>query len=98
MSYDLAVFDPAAAPTEREAFLEWFDRQAEWGEPRDHNDPRGCSSAIRPWFYDMIAQFPAMNGPYSKEERPEDEATLTDYSLGTSLVYAAFAWSKADQA
>ena len=30
MSYDLLVFDPAHAPTERKAFLKWWDAQADW--------------------------------------------------------------------
>jgi hypothetical protein len=39
MSYDILVFDPAHAPREREAFLEWWDAQAEWSEPHPYNDP-----------------------------------------------------------
>jgi hypothetical protein len=32
MSYDLMVFDPAAAPRERDDFLRWYDAQTEWTE------------------------------------------------------------------
>ncbi len=47
---------------------------------------------------DMIRVFPAMNGPFSSEELPEDEASVSDYCVGTSVIYTAFAWSKAEAA
>jgi hypothetical protein len=39
-----------------------------------------------------------MNGPFALEEPPEDDASETDYSVGRSVIYAAFAWSKAEAA
>jgi hypothetical protein len=36
-----------------------------------------------------------MNGPYASKE---DSPKVTDYSVGRSVVYAAFAWSEAEQA
>ncbi len=39
-----------------------------------------------------------MNGPFSSEEFPEDDSTVTDYSVGKDAIYAAFAWSKAEAA
>jgi hypothetical protein len=46
----------------------------------------------------MITEFPAMNGPHAKPELPPDEATLTDYTIAKGAIYAAFAWSKAEEA
>lgn len=98
MSYDLAVFDPDVAPLERQEFLAWFDHQTEWNESHGYDDPRVSSPALRQWFLEMITQFPAMNGPYAQADMPDDEASLTDYSVGRSLIYAAFAWSKMEEA
>lgn len=99
MSFDLAIFDPSHAPSDREAFIEWWERESRWDdEHHDYNDPQLTTAALRAWFIDMIAQFPAMNGPHSKPEMPEDESTLTDYTIGKSSIYAAFAWSKAADA
>ena len=47
---------------------------------------------------EMIQSFPSMNGPHASEDFSGDEATLTDYSVGQSVIYAAFAWSKAELA
>jgi hypothetical protein len=98
MSYDLAVFDPDAAPKEREAFVNWFGEMTEWEESHSYDDPKVTTPNLRAWFMEMLATYPAMNGPFSKEELPDDEACLTDYSVGKSLIYVGFAWSKAEDA
>lgn len=43
----------------------------------------------------MITHYPMMNGPYASQD---DSPKVTDYSVGRSVVYAAFAWSEAEQA
>jgi hypothetical protein len=94
MSFDLAVFDPSKVPEGRAAFLEWWDRVRQWAEPgHDNNNPHSTTPALHAWFMDIIAEFPPMNGPLSKDELPEDEATATDYTIADSAIYAAFAWS-----
>jgi hypothetical protein len=98
VSYDLAVFDPNAAPLERNEFIEWFHQRTEWEDDLDYNNPENGTAPMQSWFRDMIVSFPPLNGPFSKEELPEDESTLADYSLDKALVYVAFAWSKADEA
>ena len=50
MSYDILVFDPAHAPTERQAFLEWWHAQADWSEPHPYNDPAFTTPNLRAWF------------------------------------------------
>jgi hypothetical protein len=45
----------------------------------------------------MIDSYPAMNGPYAKDE-DEDNEFVTDYSIGKDVIYAAFSWSLAEQA
>jgi hypothetical protein len=94
MSYDLAVFDPGAAPKDRQEFLEW-DKAA---QAESSYDSEICAPRLRAWFMEMIRVFPAMNGPFAPEELPQDEASMTDYSIGRSVICANFAWSKAELA
>lgn len=96
MSYDLMVFDPSAAPRERTAFMAWYQQQAQWSEPHDYNDPEAPSERLRAWFREMIETFPPMNGPLARND--DDSPKVTDYSLGSSVIYAAFAWSEAEMA
>jgi hypothetical protein len=94
MSYDLVVFEPAAAPHERVVFMDWYAQQTEWKEGHTYDDPTVSSPSLRAWFMEMIQQFPPMNGPLSRRDLPEkDLATETDYSIGTNVIYAAFARS-----
>jgi hypothetical protein len=96
MSYDLMVFDPAAAPDNRVEFLAWFNQQTEWTENLDYNDPDNLSPVLRSWFMDFIQTFPPMNGPLAGDDY--DDPHVTDYSLARGLVYAAFAWSQCELA
>ena len=50
MSYDLGVFEVSVAPKDRAQFLEWYDEQTEWDDPRGCYDPAICSAALRAWF------------------------------------------------
>jgi hypothetical protein len=91
VSYDLAVFDPDAAPRSPDSFREWFDQQTEWNESHGYNDPEVPVPALRNWFREMITTFPPMNGPLRSED--VDDPGVTDYSLGRSIIYCAFAGS-----
>ena len=95
MSYDLMVFNKDSAPKTRMEFMKWYDNQTEWTEGHSYDDPKVSTQELRNWFLDMITEFPALNGPYATEEENE---RLTDYSIGTNVIYAAFAWSMAEQA
>jgi hypothetical protein len=96
MSYDLAVFDPVAAPLEKEAFIDWFHSITEWTEDRDYDDPRGTAPVLMAWFRAMIKQFPALNGPYASNSLDNEKAA--DYSIDESLIYIAFSWSVTESA
>jgi hypothetical protein len=96
MSYDLMVFDPAAAPGERKAFLAWFRQQTRWTETHGYNNPDVPTPALRAWFMEMIRWFPPMNGPLASDD--VDDPRVTDYSVGETVIYAAFAWSQAGAA
>ena len=98
MSYDLMVFDPAAAPATPAEFMAWYEAQAEWEEDHDYEDPTVSTPALRAWFIAMQPHFPAMNGPFAPKDDPEDDALLSDYCVGRVVIYVAFAWSKAEEA
>ncbi|MEH6461766.1 hypothetical protein [Chitinimonas sp. JJ19] len=98
MSYDLMVFASEAAPKDREAFLAWYDEQSEWEEAHSYDNPEVSTPALRAWFLEMIQAYPAMNGPFSSTDQQEDEVSVTDYSVGCSVIYSAFQWPQAEQA
>jgi len=96
MSYDLMVFDPAAAPRSRAAFMDWYQDQTGWTESHGYNDPEIPIPQLRAWFRELIETFPPLNGPLASDD--VDDPRLTDYSLGRLVVYAAFGWSEAKAA
>src|SRR5262249_6736223 len=51
---------------------------------------------LKEWFRETIAVFPPMNGPLASDD--PDDPNVTDYSLGRSVIYGAFAWSEAEAA
>jgi len=98
VSYDLMVFDPAAAPAGHAEFMKWYEDQTKWQEPHGYDDPAVSTPGLRALVLDLVVQFPALNGPLAPRELPEDESAPADYSIGSQVVYAAFAWSKAEEA
>ncbi|AQU86846.1 hypothetical protein B0W47_04485 [Komagataeibacter nataicola] len=93
MSYDLMVFDPAAAPRDRTEFLAWYRQQM-----KDAGDGSATTPALNAWYGDMCRTFPDMD---SVELEASDDAGsyMTDYSSTTPhMIYAAFAWSVAEEA
>jgi len=88
MSYDLMVFDPAVAPREAEAFLQWYDAQTEWNETHDYDDPKVSVPALQAFFAALAEHYPPMDGPLSDDE--DDRPEVTDYSIGQHVVYASF--------
>jgi hypothetical protein len=103
MSFDLMVFDKAKAPNFLEDFLAWSAVQTEWSEDRDYNDIKGTTPQLTAWFMAMKETFPPLNGPYSPSDdvafaSSDAENHLTDYSIGSSIIYGGFAWSVAEEA
>ena len=87
MSYDLMVFDPAAAPRERNDFLRWYEEQTEWSEGHSYDDPQVTAPALARWFAEISQTFPPMNGPYASIDF--ENPKVTDYSIGRWVIYAA---------
>lgn len=76
--------------------MAWYEAQTEWTEEHSYDDPRITSPSLANWFAEMMEVFPPMNGPFASNDY--DNPKLTDYSIGHSFIYAAFAWSQAESA
>lgn len=98
MSYDVMVFSQSTAPTSRDELLSWAHQQMEWSEGHSYDDPAVTTPALRAWFMDMIETFPAMNGPQAVAEELMDDDHVTDYTIGSEVIYAGFRWSLAQEA
>lgn len=103
MSFDLMAFDLSQAPASRRKFLAWYEEQTQWSEEHDYQSPAVTCAALRDWFMEMKDAFPPMNGSFAPtdaqlEADPSLESRLADYSIGSKIIYAAFAWSAAEQA
>jgi hypothetical protein len=100
MSFDLFVFDPTAAPRTPKHFLAWYDKQTDFKEGIDYNDSQNCTDELRAWFFQMLPEFPPMNGPHKNEAewKSDVDRNWTDYAIGSSFIYAAFGWNATGQA
>lgn len=96
MSYDLAVFDVEACPHGRTEFLAWYHAKHE-SETAFRSDPQAISLPLRNWYLEMIKTFPPLTG-IDAHVTAEEESMQTEYGVDTSMIYASFAWSVADQA
>jgi len=90
------VFDSAAAPRGREAFMGWYRQQTRWTEPHGYNNPDIPAAPLRAWFREIIQTFPPMNGPLASDDI--DNPKVTEYALGRSVIYAALSWPQAQAA
>jgi len=96
MSYDLMVFEIKEAPKTEKEFIQWFEDQTEWNEDHSYDDHSVTSPALQSWFKEMIEYFPPMNGPLASDDY--DDPKVTDYCIGTKVIYTAFASSVSDAA
>jgi len=97
MSYDLMVFEPADAPTERATFLDWYEKQTKWSEPHGYNDPSVTSPKLREWYEEMTSEYPDISNA-DTTHGDLDGRKWTDYSIGKSVIYVAFPWPEAERA
>lgn len=103
MSYDLMVFEKSKAPATKKEFMAWYEKQTEWSEDHDYQTINVSSPALQNWFMEMKETFPPMNGEYAPapDHLAEDEnleSHTVDYCIGRDVIYAAFAWSMAEEA
>ena len=102
MSYDLLVFDPAAAPRGRKQFLTWYEKMTRWSEGHSYDDPAKTTPALRAWYESIRRSFRNMNGPGAPNDHdlmtPGVEDRLADYSIAHNAIYVTFPWSIAEEA
>lgn len=95
MSYDLMVFAPEAAPSQRAPFLDWYEQQTEWGEDQAYDNPAVSTPALQAFFAELAAEFPVSEAVTDSSE----EESGTDYTIDHSLIYISFLdWDKIDEA
>ncbi|WAP50774.1 hypothetical protein OL239_12240 [Arthrobacter sp. ATA002] len=97
MTYDILAFDPDTVTDED--FPAWWEEQSSWHESHSYDDAAVTTPSLRTFYRELISVFPPMNGPDAPsnekiDEDPDLESRLTDYTIGTAVVYAAFAWSQ----
>ena len=83
------VFRPDIAPQTRPEFIKWYQDQTQWSEEHSYDDPSVTTDNLKNWFIEIIATYPAMNGPYAKEE-DEDNDFVTDYSIGHNVIFLCY--------
>ena len=89
MSYDLMVFEISKAPKTKKEFLDWYEKQTQWSEDHSYSDPEAASPALKDWYAKMKKTFLPMNENSSADENldEDEESYLTDYSIGSSVIY-----------
>lgn len=60
MSYDLMVFEPMAAPANRDEFMAWYEDQTKWSEDHGYGDPGVCSAALQAWHRAASDEMPGV--------------------------------------
>ncbi|HFK4763434.1 TPA: hypothetical protein ACG0MZ_005052 [Citrobacter farmeri] len=104
MSYDLMVFEESVAPKNRKEFMEWYSVQIKWSEKHGYDDPSVTSHKLNNWFMGIIKKFPPINGRGVLQEEIDiifesgNESYLTDYTIGTKIIYISFSWTIAEEA
>ncbi len=88
MSYDLMVFDPAAVPLERPAFIAWVRRMIRMGEGAVLETIR--LPALTAWRDDMSVRYRRHSLRYGREVTPG--LLEPDFRTTASAIYASFDW------
>jgi len=99
MSYDLGVFDIAAAPKDKAAFNVWWGKALE-AEQESYDDIEIATPELTAWFHDMRKTYLPMNGPFAlADDHPNfDSPKITGYQIGPKTIYCDFRWSEAEDA
>ena len=92
MSYDLVVFDPAAAPRERTSFLDWIKDALSVPEGQSRSDPAAASPALWAWHCEMCQAFPAGDGPRAYDPFSTQATKNATYRFASHAILAGFHW------
>ena len=89
------VFDPAAAPRERERFLGWYQEQTDWSDANSDVDPSVAADGLQCWYRSMLPTWPNMQ---EISDEQIDDPHVTGYTMSQSIIYVDFRWSVAEEA
>ena len=92
MSYDLLVFEPAAAPADRIAFIAWFSQVIRLREGHLLPDPAQASPALRNWYEGMTRAFPHLGTAGADRTEMQEDQINTDYRFSPDAIFARFEW------
>ncbi len=92
------VFEPEAAPKEHQASMRWYAGFTKWNEGHSYKDPSVTSRRLRLWLSDIQRSYPDMDSMEAADLIPNDDGSLSSYSIGKQAIYVCFAWSKAEEA
>ena len=92
MSYDLVVFEPDAAPADRNGFRTWYTEAAHLGDGKLAGNPTAPAPVLQAWYRDMIKAFPALIGPDAPAFREIDDERSAEYRFGPTAIFASFQW------
>ena len=97
MSYDVVIFEETKAPRVSGEFIEWMEKEIDWKEDVDYNNPEVASKALRLFYDEITKTFPDLNGPNVNEDEV-DEDYYTEYCITPNVIFMAFGWTHAEKA
>ena len=99
MSYDLMVLDKHRRFTDKNDFLEWYNKLTEWKDDIDYNDYRHTTPELQKWFLEIKDIIRPLNGEFAPvdEEIGNGEFQEGDYCIAKDAIYVAFAWTDAEK-
>lgn len=96
MSYDVVIFEETKAPRVSGEFIEWMEKEIDWKEDVDYNNPEVASKALRLFYDEITKTFPDLNGPNVNED--EIDEYYTEYDITPNVIFMAFGWTHAEKA
>ena len=92
------VFEPAAAPKDHAAFMQWYFELMKWANG-PYDDQERTTERLQGWLRDRRRSFPDAEAPdLDRAYERTGDGVLSDYTIGRDFIYAGFAWSKAIEA
>jgi hypothetical protein len=92
LSYDLVVFDPAAAPRDRASFLDWAKYALSAADGQSRSDLAATSSTLSAWHNGMCRMFPAGDGPRAHDPFSTQATRNATYRFASHAILAGFHW------
>lgn len=86
------VFEPAAAPDDRIAFIAWFSQVMRLRDGHMLPDPTQASPALQRWYEGMAYAFPPIGSTHAGSVQMKEDEINADYRFAPNAVFARFEW------